>query len=134
MEMKPNISLPEPEQIVLERMKVAAIQHLPRYLAEEAELTAYADYFGDMLALRLESEVLGKSIGQKTVSKTVTWEEPKSWVHAVLDRFFPLWAKTVARSRTVELVVDYKVVFPDAQVRFPPNLGHPTILAFPQEY
>jgi hypothetical protein len=82
----------EAKQIVLTKMRVAAMQHAPGALVRDSLVAdTFYDHMFDQLGFRLMAFVLGEQVGAH--EHTVTFERPLTWWQHFKMSCMPEWFK-----------------------------------------
>ncbi len=74
--------------IVLEKINLSVRHCVSKRMLDHSKLNVVEDVMADELAMQLDTYVMG--MADETISIHERW--PKTWLDAVKQRWFPLWA------------------------------------------
>ena len=129
------IEEPRTEQIVLDRLRIAAQHRLSPYVLHNMELSTWTDPVMGDLVLRLQSDVLAKTLETREAFQTVTFEHPATtwqmFKHSHRDGRWLGWlarrwpVRMEATHKSARFEMQARLAFPDCSYVFPKELGRP---------
>ena len=131
-----HTATPEWQEMVLHRFKYSATQMIGRAVLESTELkvSEILGFAADELAMRLEVELLGKSLGRIIYTFPATpWDH---WKQVWLPRLGP-WGRWYLRrhpAREGAKVYSDRAIFPQSEMAYPRELGAVKFALAPEPY
>ena len=120
------------EEVLLEKLRVASMTAVNRLMLEDFSVDVMADILTDQLAVRLEKEVLGETLGRQTY--TITQYHPRSWWQMFKDEHMPSWfiRKFPIKLTPHETTIRWTDIatFPFSSIKCPPDARGVAVVAY----